>query len=240
MKTVRRTLRPRRSTKRPACPASPGQRAVPIGRGDLQALQASRHAPAVCRWLQPSARRQSGISEASLASTTQLFSPVTKSRSQRLANDLPASGLVARSGLRGQARLVAPRFAKANRPRPDPDHRFVFEQLAASLSGLPLNHGRDWAYLRIGSETCSARKCLIRSSPSARKRWGYANETCGRRYQSGTPQRPLHLEECRRFWIERDRELNDDVLMHLATTSPAFEALIDPAFRVLPSRATCC
>lgn len=36
------------------------------------------------------------------------------------------------------------------------------------------------------------------------------------------------LEECRRYWVERDRELCDDVLMHLASTATGFECLIDP------------
>ena len=37
------------------------------------------------------------------------------------------------------------------------------------------------------------------------------------------------LNECKRYWLEQDRELSEDVLLHLATTSPAFEALINPA-----------
>jgi rhamnulokinase len=37
------------------------------------------------------------------------------------------------------------------------------------------------------------------------------------------------LEECRRFWKERDREIDDRLLTHLAGSSPPFESLINPA-----------
>jgi rhamnulokinase len=36
------------------------------------------------------------------------------------------------------------------------------------------------------------------------------------------------LEECRRYWKERDREIDDGLLMHLAGSSPPFESLINP------------
>jgi rhamnulokinase len=60
---------------------------------------------------------------------------------------------------------------------------------------------------------------------------GYANETClgGATNLYRRTVGLFILEECRRFWIQRDRELCDDVLMHLATTSTPFEALINPA-----------
>ena len=36
------------------------------------------------------------------------------------------------------------------------------------------------------------------------------------------------LEECRRFWKERDREIDDGLLTHLAGSSPPFDSLINP------------
>jgi rhamnulokinase len=36
------------------------------------------------------------------------------------------------------------------------------------------------------------------------------------------------LEECKRYWKEKDRELYDDVLAHLATSAEPFESLINP------------
>jgi len=37
------------------------------------------------------------------------------------------------------------------------------------------------------------------------------------------------LEECKQFWKEKDRELENDVLTHLAIAAAPFESLIDPA-----------
>jgi rhamnulokinase len=37
------------------------------------------------------------------------------------------------------------------------------------------------------------------------------------------------LEECRRFWKEKDREIDDGMLTHLAGGSPPFDSLINPA-----------
>jgi len=36
------------------------------------------------------------------------------------------------------------------------------------------------------------------------------------------------LDECKRYWMEHDRDLSDDILTHLATSAPAFVSLIDP------------
>ena len=36
------------------------------------------------------------------------------------------------------------------------------------------------------------------------------------------------LEECRRFWKQHDREIDEDLLTHLAGSAPAFESLINP------------
>ena len=37
------------------------------------------------------------------------------------------------------------------------------------------------------------------------------------------------VEDCRRTWSQQDRALDNEVLMHLATSAPPFEAFIDPA-----------
>jgi sugar (pentulose or hexulose) kinase len=36
------------------------------------------------------------------------------------------------------------------------------------------------------------------------------------------------IEECQRVWAKQDRALDNEVLLHLATSAPPFEALIDP------------
>jgi rhamnulokinase len=37
------------------------------------------------------------------------------------------------------------------------------------------------------------------------------------------------VQECRRYWAERNQEMDYDVLTHLAASSPPFHALINPA-----------
>lgn len=169
--------------------------------------------------------------EASLASTTQLYSPATKTWSRRLIADLrlPQSMLPAITPAGTRLGVLKPEIAQQTRLDGTQIIATCSNELAASLSGLPLNHGRDWAYLRIGAETLigtEVGEAIITPGTCA---LGYTNETClgG---ATNLYRRTIGLsilDECRRYWIERDRELCDDVLMHLATTSPAFEAFID-------------
>ena len=108
-------------------------------------------------------------------------------------------------------------------------------ELAAALAGLPLGHGQDWAYLRVGEESLIGTETPTPLINKMTRELGYSNE-CGLDGLTNFYKRTVGLwllEECRRFWIAQDRELSDDVLLHLATTSPAFECLInlaDPRF----------
>lgn len=170
--------------------------------------------------------------EASLASTTQLFSPVTKSWSRRLADDLRLRPGFLPDVVSAGTKLGPLRADLAQQTKLE-DTQIVAtcsNELAAALSSLPLNHGRDWAYLRIGSETLLGTEVPDPIITLGTQALGYANETSlgGATNLYRRTVGLFILEECRRYWIERDRELHDDVLMHLATTSPAFEALIDP------------
>jgi len=170
--------------------------------------------------------------EASLASATQLFSPVTKAWSRRLANDLRLRPGLLPDIVSAGTNLgnLRPDLAKQSGLDIAQIVASCSNELAASLSGLPLNHGRDWAYLRIGSESLIGTEVPDPIITAVTRALGYANETC----LGGATnfyRRVIGLkilEECRAYWIERDRELCDDVLVHLASTSPAFEAFIDP------------
>jgi len=170
--------------------------------------------------------------EASLASTTQLFSPVTKAWSHRLANDLRLRPNLLPEIVPAGTKLGLLRADLAKQTKLE-DTQIVAtcsNELAAALSSLPLNHGRDWAYLRVGSETLLGTEVPDPIISIGTQALGYTNETSlgGATNLYRRTVGLFILEECRRYWIERDRELHDDVLMHLATTSPAFEALIDP------------
>jgi rhamnulokinase len=171
--------------------------------------------------------------EMSAASTTQLFNPATRSWSKRLLSGL---GLP----LELLPNLVAP-GTKLGSLRPDLVKQTRLEdatviascsnELSAALAGLPLGHGKDWAYLRVGEESLIGTEIPAPLVNKSTRELGYSNESClGGAVNFYKRTIGLWLfEECRRFWIAQDRELSDDVLLHLATTSPAFECLINLA-----------
>ncbi len=169
--------------------------------------------------------------EASLASTTQLYTPVTKAWSRRLAADLRLPQDILPAIVSGGTRLgmLKPELAKQTKLEGTQIIATCSNELAAALAGLPQNYGNDWAYLRIGSETLLGTQVADPIINPLAQALGYCNETClgGSTNLYRRTAGLSILDECRRYWIERDRELCDDVLMHLATTSPAFEAFID-------------
>ena len=171
--------------------------------------------------------------ERSSASTTQLFNPATQAWSNRLVSGL-------RLPMELLPNIVSP-GAKLGRLRPDLAKQTRLEdatviascsnELAAALAGLPLGHGKDWAYLRVGEESILGTEVPAPLISKTSRELGYSNESClggATNFYKRTVGLWL-FEECRRFWIAQDRELSDDVLMHLATTSPAFECLMDLA-----------
>jgi rhamnulokinase len=171
--------------------------------------------------------------EMSLASATQLFNPVTRVWSEHLIQELELRRalfpLVARSGMKlGPLR---PDIAKDTKLDEVQVLATCSNEFAAALAGLPLEAGRDWAYLRMGEETLVGTELSTPLINEVTRKLNYANELCfggTTNFYKRTPGLFI-LNECKRFWLEKDRELSDDVLMHLATTSAAFEALINPA-----------
>ncbi len=169
--------------------------------------------------------------ETSAASTTQLYTPLTKTWSRPLVGSLKLKP--------GVLPPLVPAGTRLGRLRPDIAKQTGLDtaqiiatcsnELAASLSGLPLNHGRDWAYLRIGSETLIGTEVADPIITVGTQALEYHNETCLGGATNFYRRAPglFMLEECRRHWIQQDRELNDDVLLHLATMSKPFEAFID-------------
>ncbi|HMP84402.1 MAG TPA: FGGY family carbohydrate kinase [Verrucomicrobiota bacterium] len=171
--------------------------------------------------------------EVSQASATQLFNPVTRDWSQRMLEALRLSpellppvvasgtelgalspGIASQTGLL-EARVVAS----------------CSHEIAAAIMGLPTATDDCWAYLNIGSDsqmgTQLPRPIISRES----RELDFTNELGHGgvvRFSKRMPGLWL-LEECRRAWKERDRELDGDVLMHLAACSEPFESLLNPA-----------
>jgi len=171
--------------------------------------------------------------ELSSASATQLFDPVTRQWSEHLIQDL---GLrrellppIVNSGTKlGRLRTEIAQDAKLEEVQV---LATCSNQAAAALVGLPLEPGRDCAYLHVGDETVVGAALIDPLNNEVTRRLNYTNELgfdgmvnfCRRTAGLSI------LNECKRYWLQQDRELSEDVLMHLATTAASFESLINPA-----------
>lgn len=176
--------------------------------------------------------------ERSMASTTQLYNPVTRDWSVRLLEAL------------GVSRRLFPEVVPAGTVLGDLRKELEREtglegaqvvsscshETAAGLAGLPIVPGEAWAYLRWGSSTLLGTQVGSPVINEASREWRFTNEAghggsiCFQKETAGW----WMIEECKQFWREKDRELADDVVMHLAIAAEPFESLInleDPRFR---------
>ncbi len=171
--------------------------------------------------------------EMSQASATQLFNPGSKAWSPKLlatlrlpANLFPTV-VPAGTGL-GE---LNPKICQETRLD---DVRVISScshELAAALAGLPLNKDENWAFLRPGSET------LIGTQIKDPLIANWARESGFSHLSTYDGQVAFHkqavglriLEECQRFWRATDREMDTELLLHLAGSATPFESLIDPS-----------
>ena len=171
-------------------------------------------------------------SEISLASTTQLYNPVTKGWSHRLLDALHLPPQLLPPLVPAGTELGALRSEIAQTTGLE-DARVVVScsyEAAAALAGLPIGPGETWAYLELGSRSVMGTElagpiitdtsCALNFNNEA----GYAGSV---RFSKQTVGLWI-LEECRRFWNEKDREIDDTLLAHLAGSAPPFESLINP------------
>lgn len=170
--------------------------------------------------------------EVSLASTTQLWNPVTGNWSQRLLEvvDLPPALLppVVPSGT-----VLAPLRGEIVQKTALEDARVVSScshDTAAALLGLPVGEQESWAFLKLGSWAVMGTEISGPIINDASRQLNFTNEAgCGGTFRFSKQTMGLWiLEECRRYWKQHDREIDDDLLTHLAGSAPAFESLINP------------
>ena len=170
--------------------------------------------------------------EMSLASTTQLYNPFTKTWSDRLlrALKLPLKLLppVVPAGTKLGA--LRPEIAKGSGWEDAQVVTSCSHELAATVAGLPLGRGESCAYLRLGAWALLGTELAGPIINDASRELNFTNITscddsvCFYKHLVGL----WILEECRRFWRENDRDLDANVLMHLATSVEPFESLINP------------
>ena len=175
--------------------------------------------------------------EMSLASLTQLYNPITHNWSEVLINALELPQKLFPQLVPAGTKLgdLKPDIAKETKLE---DTRIVTacsHEIAAALVGLPIEEADNWAFLRTGASAVMGTELSAPIISDVSREWNYNNETG----YGGSVAFYKHtvgmwiLDECRRFWSEKDRDLGMDMLMHLAISAPPFESLInlsDPRF----------
>jgi rhamnulokinase len=170
--------------------------------------------------------------ETSMACLTQLYNPQSGQWSERLlkALSLPHRLLPA---LVSPGTRLGPLRADVAQETGLQETKVVAtcsQQLAAGLAGLPVDPLGSWAYLAPGSRALIGIQLDKPFVNEVSREMQFSNQiVCG-----GTVafyKRPIGfwlVEECRRYWGQQDKELDGDVLMHLAIGSTPFESLINP------------
>ncbi len=171
--------------------------------------------------------------ERSLASTTQLYNPTTKSWSNRLlhAVDLPLALLPPLVPAGTELGPLRPDLAKSLGLEDAQVVASCSHETAAALAGLPVSPGENWAYLQLGSWAVMGTELANPIITDASRALKFTNEAgYGGSVRFSKQSLGLWiLEECRRYWKEKDREIDDTLLSHLAGSAPPFESLINPA-----------
>ncbi len=171
--------------------------------------------------------------EVSLACGSQLYNPAAKSWSTQLLNAVGLAPKVLPQVVPSGTLLGPLRKEIAEKTSLD-DTRVVAScshELAAAIAGLPVTPGETWAFLRTGPWAVMGTE-LEQPLINEASRQGYFSNEIGYggavRFSKQIPGLWI-LDECRRYWKEIDREIDDALLTHLAGSSPPFEALINPA-----------
>jgi rhamnulokinase len=171
--------------------------------------------------------------EMSSASTTQLFNPVTKTWSERLLQALRLPPEMFPRVVAAGTRLgrLRPEICKATGLDEPLVVTSCSHELAAALAGLPVVPGENWTYLQTGKWSSMGTQLHGPIINDVSREWSYTHEVGfgGAVHFSKTLHGLWLLDECRRFWKEKDREIDGDLLMHLATASEPFESLVDLA-----------
>lgn len=170
--------------------------------------------------------------ERSSASSTHLYNPITENWSARIT-----------TALRLPTKLLPPIVAAGTRLgtlRPDiaretglnPAHVIAScsHEIAAALAGLPPANGEHSVFLKTGPIAIIGTELHGPIINDDARDLGFSNE-----FNSGGMVRfskPLPgtaiLDDCRRYWKETERDLEADVLYHLAISAEPFESFINP------------
>jgi rhamnulokinase len=170
--------------------------------------------------------------ELSQASTTQLYNPVTQAWSDRLLRtlDLPLKLLPPVVPAGTELGPLRPEIGKSTGLEDAQVVASCSHETAAALAGLPVAPGESWAYFQMDAWAVMGTELAEPMITDASRALSFTNEAG----YGGTTRLSKQtvglwiLEECRRFWKERDREIDNGLLTHLAGSSPPFDSLINP------------
>jgi rhamnulokinase len=175
--------------------------------------------------------------EVSMASTTQLYNPTAKNWSDRLiqALRLPPKLL---PELVASGTVLGPLRADVAKQTGLEDNVQVIASLShdtgAAVAALPTT-GQNWAFLSSGTWSLMGVELPEPIINDEARELNFTNEI-----GYGNSVRLLKnisglwvVQECRRYWAEREQDLDYEVMTHLAGSAPPFESLInlaDPRF----------
>jgi rhamnulokinase len=170
--------------------------------------------------------------ERSSASCTQLYNPVTHSWSERILSDLHLPGTLLPTIVDSATELGPLRPDLARELRLE-DARIVAscsDRFAAALAGLPAVADEDWAFLQPGKSTLLGTQLGAPLISEPARKMGFTNGVgYGGSVHCFRPAQGFSiLDECQKFWRSTDREMDAELLSHLAGSAPPFESLIDP------------
>lgn len=170
--------------------------------------------------------------EVSMASTTQLYNPVERGWSQRM-----------RSALQLPDHLLPPLVPSGTvlgPLRPDLAQQRGFEDAkviatcshdtGAAVAALPAT-GENWAFLSSGTWSLMGVEIKQPLITELSRDLNFTNEI-GHGHSVRLLKNIVGLwiiQECRRYWAEREQELDYEVMTHLAGAATPFQSLINPA-----------
>jgi len=170
--------------------------------------------------------------EMSLASTMQLYNPVTRAWSERLLNAVGVSPKLLPPLVHAGTRIgeLRPEIAQQTGLGQPSVIASCSHEVAAKLVALPIRPDETWAYFEPGSVATIGTELPVPLINEASRTLNFTNEVgYGGNVHLYKPAPGLWiLDECLRFWRENQRDLDMDLLMHLTGPVNAFECLIDP------------
>ena len=170
--------------------------------------------------------------ETSQAALSQLYNPATRSWSERL---LAAANVTAKlmTTVVDSGTALGPVRDEVAHQNGLEDAQVVATcsyELAAALAALTIADPEPWAFLWPNQVTLLGTSFAAPYINDVSREMGYSNLLGygGSGFYKSFAGLRL-VDECRRTWSAQDRALDTEVLMHLATSAPPFEAFIDPA-----------